>query len=122
MADYTRRDGSAMRTDAQRRARQMQQRVPGRTRTDRQKENISSEEENADENNAKKEDAEKKEQDSGRKQSSPVNSLPFGFGAGLDNLLEHIDTDRMLIIALLAMIYKDGGNKKLMMALAYLLT
>ena len=53
MADYTRRDGSAMRTDAQRRARQMQQRVPGRTRTDRQKENISSEEENADENNAK---------------------------------------------------------------------
>ena len=117
MADYTRRDGNAMRMDAQRRARQMQQRVPSRRQTDRQAENMRAEEENA-----KKEGSEKKEPDSGKKQSSPVNSLPFGLGAGLDNLLEHIDTDRMLIVALLAMIYKDGSNKKLMMALAYLLT
>ena len=122
MAEYTRRDGNAMRMDAQRRARQMQQRVPSRRQTDRQAENMSAEEENPEEQNAKKEGSEKKEPDSGKKQSSPVNSLPFGLGAGLDNLLEHIDTDRMLIVALLAMIYKDGSNKKLMMALAYLLT
>ena len=44
--------------------------------------------------------------------------MPFG----IDKLLGQLDSDRMLILALLAMLYKDGGNKKLMMALAYLLT
>lgn len=43
------------------------------------------------------------------------------FGLDLD-ILKNLDSDKMLIIALLAMIYKDGSNKKLMMALAYLLT
>ena len=40
--------------------------------------------------------------------------------------LSHLDSDHMLILAMMAMIYKDGGNescdKKLLMALAYLLT
>ncbi len=43
------------------------------------------------------------------------------FGLDLD-FLKNLDSDKILIIALLAMIYKDGSNKKLMMALAYLLT
>lgn len=43
--------------------------------------------------------------------------LPFGIGEMLDG----IDTDKILIIVLLVMIYKDGGSRKLMMALVYLL-
>ena len=37
-------------------------------------------------------------------------------------LLEHLDKDQILILVLLVMLYKEGGDKKLMMALAYLLT
>ena len=36
--------------------------------------------------------------------------------------LEHLDKDQILILVLLVMLYKEGGDKKLMMALAYLLT
>ncbi len=46
------------------------------------------------------------------------NQMPFGINL---DILSHIDSDKILIMALLAIIYKDGGNKKLMMALAYLL-
>ena len=48
--------------------------------------------------------------------------MPFGILNGLEKYIEKLDTDKILIIAMLAIIYKDGGNKKLMMALAYLLT
>ena len=37
-------------------------------------------------------------------------------------LLEQLDKDQILILVLLVMLYKEGGDKKLMMALAYLLT
>lgn len=37
-------------------------------------------------------------------------------------LLEKLDKDQILILVLLVMLYKEGGDKKLMMALAYLLT
>ena len=42
------------------------------------------------------------------------------------DFLSHLDSDSMLILAMMAMIYKDGGkegcDRKLLMALAYLLT
>lgn len=34
----------------------------------------------------------------------------------------NFDKDQILILVLLVMLYKEGGDKKLMMALAYLLT
>lgn len=43
--------------------------------------------------------------------------LPFGIG----EILNGMDTDAILIIILLAVIYKDGGSSKLMLALVYLL-
>lgn len=52
----------------------------------------------------------------------PFSILPTGLTSGLDHLLGQMDTDRMLILALLVMLYKDGSDRKLMMALAYLLT
>lgn len=53
--------------------------------------------------------------------NTKIENCQMPFGLNLD-ILKNLDSDKMLIIALLAMIYKDGGNKKLMMALAYLLT
>ncbi|MGN0631747.1 MAG: hypothetical protein ACI4JN_10510 [Ruminococcus sp.] len=43
--------------------------------------------------------------------------LPFGIG----EILNGMDTDTILIIILLAVLYKDGGSSKLMLALVYLL-
>lgn len=43
--------------------------------------------------------------------------LPFGLG----EILNGMDTDAILIIILLAVIYRDGGSSKLMLALVYLL-
>ena len=37
-------------------------------------------------------------------------------------LLDHLDSDKMMILALLVVLYKDGADQKLLMALAYLLT
>lgn len=126
MAGYTRQDGNAMRRDAMRRAQQMQQRVPYRKPPDDidaylpfQEETAGSEPEPRSEHKPKKEP------------SRPGDSPPkkggflgggFSLPGGIDRLLEQAGSDRMLILALLAMIYKDGGSKKLMMALAYLLT
>ena len=36
--------------------------------------------------------------------------------------LDHLDSDKMMILALLVVLYKDGADQKLLMALAYLLT
>lgn len=43
--------------------------------------------------------------------------LPFSIG----EMLEGIDTDTILIIMLLAVIYKNEGSSKLLLALVYLL-
>lgn len=106
MAEYTRHDSGDMRRDAQRRAQQMKQRVPHVR---------SSAEEERQEYTDKTEQPQEKEQKSTH---GSTQQLPFG----IDRLFTQLDSDRMLILAILAMLYKDGGNKKLMMALAYLLT
>ncbi len=111
MADYTRLDGSAMRRDAQRRARQMRQNVP--TANHDAKRNPYTE-------NPERERASPKEErpDEKERSSNILRQLPFG----IDRLFSQLDSDRMLILAILVMLYKDGGNRNLMMALAYLLT
>lgn len=43
--------------------------------------------------------------------------LPFGIG----DILNGMDTDAILIIILIAVLSKDGGSSKLMLALMYLL-
>lgn len=106
MAEYTRHDSGEMRRDAQRRSQQMKQRVPHIRN--------SSEEE-------QRECTDKIRQPQEREQKSTrgtAQQLPFG----IDRIFTQLDSDRMLILAILAMLYKDGGSKKLMMALAYLLT
>ncbi len=113
MAAYTRQDGNAMRRDAAARARQMQQRVPYQRMPHTAPHTPPPVLE------------ETKFQELPESHSAPTpqngNGRP-AFLPGIDHLLEQIDGDRMLILALLAMLYKDGSNKKLMMALAYLLT
>ncbi len=113
MADYTRQDSGAMRRDAQRRAQQMKQRVPfvrdsGDDGHEEYKYHTESHCNNEPESHESKHNA----------RSGSTQQLPFG----VDRLLSQLDSDRMLILAILAMLYKDGRNKKLMMALAYLLT
>lgn len=118
MADYTRRDSGAMRRDAQRRAQQMKQRVPYIKQTsDEKREDIT-------EKTEKPFHAEETvhERDEYRKRQVSAGNAGMQMPFGIDKLLGQLDSDRMLILALLAMLYKDGGNKKLMMALAYLLT
>ncbi|MBQ8687132.1 MAG: hypothetical protein IJ512_01130 [Ruminococcus sp.] len=114
MAGYTRRDGSAMRRDAAARASQMQQRVPYKKSAAEYIEKPGTHEEAYQETVPKKEP-------SVRTQDGMQN-IVSGLTGGIDRLLTQMDTDRMLILALLVMLYKDGSNKKLMMALAYLLT
>lgn len=70
----------------------------------------------ADQETEKREDTAQEEN-----QKAKAENFRIPFGLDLD-ILKNLDSDKMLIIALLAMIYKDGSNKKLMMALAYLLT
>ncbi|MFQ9094645.1 MAG: hypothetical protein ACLR5S_10415 [Ruminococcus sp.] len=64
-----------------------------------------------------------------RKTPSPQTGMPLlgnlaQFRPG--GLLSNLDGDTMLILAMMVMLYKDGGwdgcDKKLLMALAYLLT
>ena len=57
----------------------------------------------------------------------PAKKNPLDLGTLLGGwnpaeLLEQLDKDQILILVLLVMLYKEGGDKKLMMALAYLLT
>ena len=118
MANYTRQDGSAMRRDAAARANQMQQRVPYRRQSGG---NPEEKEKRCEAASYDTEHTEPKKKPPVQQQDGIQNILS-GLTGGLDNLLAQMDTDRMLILALLAMLYKDGSNKKLMMALAYLLT
>ncbi|MBQ8514583.1 MAG: hypothetical protein IJ496_04220 [Ruminococcus sp.] len=119
MAGYTRQNGNAMRRDAMRRTQQMQQRVPYRKPPDDMDEYLPLQEEAPKPEHEPKPDKETARPESG---SSPGTGGGFGLPGGIDRLLEQAGSDRMLILALLAILYKDGGSKKLMMALVYLLT
>ena len=107
MARYSPQEQDNMRREASRRAREMQQRapiLPGGMRQEPMGDMLPS--------SAAPEPPVK-----------PPAGTPF---SGLAELVKHLDSDHMLILAMMAMIYKDGGNescdKKLLMALAYLLT
>lgn len=125
MAGSTGRD---IRRDAQRRMEQMQQKVPymrqGNMRNNFYRNNTDGSANNSfPQRNMQEISTEKEHTEEAPKPAANESfRLPLGIGSGLEKYLEHLDTDKILIIALLAMIYKDGGNKKLMMALAYLLT
>lgn len=114
--------------DARRRMEQMQQKVPYRRQRNMQPFYRNN---NSAYNNSTYKDA---DADKNKSTENTVNNnsnessasegfkMPFGILNGLEKYIEKLDTDKILIIAMLAIIYKDGGNKKLMMALAYLLT
>ena len=97
MPQYTRQDGDAMRQDAIRRSKEMYHRaaIPQPT-PQRNYDFLPLREESG--------------AASGGMKKNPL------------DLLEHLDKDQILILVLLVMLYKEGGDKKLMMALAYLLT
>lgn len=100
--------GQMMRRNAARRAEEMRQRVPYRKPA---APSFFQEPE-------KKTSA---EQESGQPIPLTNSGMKQSFG-GLEQLLRQFDADHLLILALLMMLYKDGGSKKLMLALAYLLT
>ncbi len=115
MAQFSQSEQNAMRRDAVRRAQEMQQRVhpaipPGRFPP-----------QYADY------PPEAEAPEPPKSAASPpkiplLGNLPFH----PTGLLSNLDGDTMLILAMMVMLYKDGGwdgcDKKLLMALAYLLT
>lgn len=111
MPQYTRRDGDAMRQDAIRRSREMYHRaVPPKRPQPPSYDFLPLREEPT----APKPPSSKESQ----------KSLQAGILGNWNpvELLEKLDKDQILILVLLVMLYKEGGDKKLMMALAYLLT
>ncbi len=114
MPYYTEHDGSTMRRDAEKRARQMRQRMPGGNYNTSA---YSKQEEQAEETVYPHKSKEEKKQPKYQQRSD----FPLNIPGNLGNF-GSFDSDTMLILAILVMVYKDGSNKKLMMALAYLLT
>ncbi|MDO4156917.1 MAG: hypothetical protein Q4D37_09105 [Oscillospiraceae bacterium] len=112
MPQYTRRDSEAMRQDAIRRSREMYHRaVPPQASQSSDYDFLPLREES---------DAFKvPPQNPTSKKTQPMGL--FG-NWNPTELLEKLDKDQILILVLLVMLYKEGGDKKLMMALAYLLT
>lgn len=115
MARYSPQEQDNMRREASRRAREMQQRapiLPGGMRQEPMGDMLPS--------SAAPEPPVKPSA------GTPFSGLAELVSHGPAELLSHLDSDHMLILAMMAMIYKDGGNencdKKLLMALAYLLT
>lgn len=112
MPQYTRRDGDAMRQDAIRRSREMYHRaVPPQEPQSSSYDFLPLREEPAVPKSPPQPPPSKKPQQMGL----------FGNWNPAE-LLEKLDKDQILILVLLVMLYKEGGDKKLMMALAYLLT
>lgn len=109
MPQYTRQDGDAMRQDAIRRSKEMYHRaaIPQPT-PQRNYDFLPLREESA--------------ANYGGMRKSPLDLGNLLGGWNPAELLEHLDKDQILILVLLVMLYKEGGDKKLMMALAYLLT
>ncbi len=121
-----------MRREAQRRVQEMQRRTPGARRTAVQgqtqmpsyvKVDTSSHKSHSSAEMSRLPFQPPDASDSVPKCSSTADrSLPFL----PTEFLSRLDSDAILIIALMVMLYKDGGaaqcDKKLLMALAYLLT
>ena len=112
MPQYTRRDGDAMRQDAIRRSREMYHRV-----VPPQESQASS----YDFLPLREEPAVPKSSPQIPSSKKPPQMGLFG-NWNPTELLEKLDNDQILILVLLVMLYKEGEDKKLMMALAYLLT
>ena len=107
MPQYTRRDGDAMRQDAIRRSREMYHRaIPPQKVQPFSYDFLPLREEAA------------------ASKPPPSKSSQTGIFGNWNptELLEKLDKDQILILVLLVVLYKEGGDKKLMMALAYLLT
>lgn len=112
MPQYTRKDGDAMRQDAIRRSQEMYHRVVPLQESQTFGYDFL---------------PLREEQDASKSSPQiPLSKKPAQMGLfgnwNLTELLEKLDKDQILILVLLVMLYKEGGDKKLMMALAYLLT
>lgn len=126
MARFSQQEQNKMRREAARRAREMQQRVhPAMPSGYRQPSPY------ADYPPEPSESEPIPLQQSRQQNLPPPRRNGMSFRSGLPQLnpmeiLSRFDGDSMLILALMAMIYKDGGkegcDRKLLMALAYLLT
>lgn len=118
MPQYNRRDHEAMRQDAIRRSKEMYHKAESLPKT-----------EAYDFLPLRLEESERRKpfpplQQNSRQTQSAQNAMPAGLLGGWNpmELLEKFDKDQILILVLLVMLYKEGGDKKLLMALAYLLT
>ncbi|WP_295214722.1 hypothetical protein [Ruminococcus sp.] len=126
MARFSQQEQNKMRREAARRAQEMQQRVhPAMPSGYRQPSPYA-------DYPPEPSESEPIPLQPGRQQNLPPprrNGMSFRSGLPQLNpmeILSRFDGDSMLILALMAMIYKDGGkegcDRKLLMALAYLLT
>lgn len=126
MARFSQQEQNKMRREAARRAQEMQQRVhPAMPSGYRQPSPYA-------DYPPEPSESEPTPLQQGRQQNLPPprrNGMSFRSGLPQLNpmeILSRFDGDSMLILALMAMIYKDGGkegcDRKLLMALAYLLT
>lgn len=126
MARFSQQEQNKMRREAARRAQEMQQRVhPAMPSGYRQPSPYA-------DYPPEPSESEPIPLQQGRQQNLPPprrNGMSFRRGLPQLNpmeILSRFDGDSMLILALMAMIYKDGGkegcDRKLLMALAYLLT
>ena len=126
MARFSQQEQNKMRREAARRAQEMQQRVhPAMPSGYRQPSPYA-------DYPPEPSESEPIPLQQGRQQNLPPprrNGMSFRSGLPQLNpmeILSRFDGDSMLILALMAMIYKDGGkegcDRKLLMALAYLLT
>ena len=115
MARFSQQEQNQMRQDAMRRANEMHGRVPFSAPAARQRGDYPP-------HAPKQTEQAGKNAAAGRKKGLPE-LLPQWNPA---ELLSKLDGDSVLILALMAMLYKEGGmegcDKKLLMALAYLLT
>lgn len=133
MAKFSQQEQNQMRKQAQRRAMEMQSQVYGKPKVQRNfpsyigdeaikaKEKVQIRQSNTP-HQERTEETESKHQKASTTQQRNMMQLPFH----PSDLLRKLDSDAILIIALMVMLFKDGGeeqcDKKLLMALAYLLT
>lgn len=115
MAQFSQSEQNAMRRDAARRAQEMQQRVHPTISSGRLPPRYA-------------DYPPETEAPEPSKPATPAPKIPFlgNLPFHPTGLLSNLDGDTMLILAMMVMLYKDGGwegcDKKLLMALAYLLT
>lgn len=115
MAQFSQSEQNAMRRDAARRAQEMQQRVHPAISSGRLPPRYA-------------DYPPETEAPEPSKPATPPPKIPLlgNLPFHPTGLLSNLDGDTMLILAMMVMLYKDGGwegcDKKLLMALAYLLT